>query len=99
MGSRSLQPAFPITPSFLLAMIPGIWNDDQRFDELTGELTHCGSEALCNWLGLADGDVLRPADADESDLYYGDVELVFDHPDGSTTTFLVSMELDGDMSE
>jgi hypothetical protein len=89
-----------ITPSFLLALSPGLWNDDQRVDEATGEITHCGDESLCDHMGLAAGDVM---DADplvtEGQLYYGTVELVAYHPTGDYTVFLVSMDLDGDLAD
>jgi hypothetical protein len=89
-----------VTPSFMLVLDPAAWNDDQRFDVTTGELTYCGEDALCDWLGLTDGDRLRIPRSDGSELLFGkELALVVEHVDGSTTTFAVSIEFDGDLSD
>jgi hypothetical protein len=89
-----------ITPSFLLSLVPAAWNDDQRFDVATGELTYCGPDALCDWLGLADGDRLRMPRTDGLELLTGhELALVVEHADSTTTTFAVSIDFDGDLSD
>jgi hypothetical protein len=88
-----------ITPSFLLSLNPAAWNDDQRFDVTTGELTYCGENALCDWLGLTDGDRLRfPTTSGLELLTGGELALTVEHVDGSTTAFAVSIDFDGNLT-
>jgi hypothetical protein len=89
-----------ITPSFLLGLVPAAWNDDQRFDTTTGELTYCGDDALCDWLRLTDGDRLRFPKSTGLELLTGrEMTLEVEHVDGATTKFAVSIEFDGDLSD
>jgi hypothetical protein len=86
-----------VTPSFLLVLMGAApWNDDQRFDIATGELTYCGEDALCDWLGLAAGDRLRFPTTSGLELLTGrELQLVVAHANRSTTTFVVSIDFDG----
>lgn len=90
-----------VTPSFLLSLTgPAPWNDDQRFDVTTGELTYCGEDALCDWLGLTAGDRLQIPTTSGLELLSGrELQLVVEHVDGATTTFAVSIEFDGDLTD
>lgn len=93
--------AVRVTPAFLGSLIPAAWNDDQRFNTDTAELTYCGPNALCDWLGLVEGDRLRTSRLDVGlDLLSGhEVSLTVEHLDGATTTFAVSIDFDGDLTD
>jgi predicted small lipoprotein YifL len=84
-----------ITGAMLLALVPGVFNDDQRFDEF-GTLTHCGPKALCAQLGLAAGDTVLAEQEHLDDLMDGiPAAIPVIRADGSTHTLSVSLEFDG----
>jgi hypothetical protein len=59
-----------LSPSLVLALVPGVFNDDMLFAP-NGEVLHCGQESLCTAAGLQVGDVITVGSSDIAALLLG----------------------------
>lgn len=92
-----------MTGAFLLRLVDrtgpaSLWNDDQAFDDY-GVITHCGREALCNYIGLDIGDAVIIDEFDVESLIAGTPTLIEVVAASGTSRWLtVTIDLDGDLT-